>query len=267
MICDPGCLAGPTRWWLDPHALTGVVPAQAAMAVPAEARAQAAAGEDLTVGRRVHTVRPGQGQRAGSERLATEVGGIPDLTTDDQDGPPAQARYANRRDVPANPIQAVVVRTWQGKDEGPGGTTVFLPHAPGDQPWRPVDDDDDRRRLAHGCIKAATPPWDLGPPPPKPARAVRVPVVCTLLLCALATAYRLPCQREATAGEAVGWQRWRRQLLEQTRDQVIVCAHGHDGLLPLAAYARLLGVQRHDVPPDIGSRPQVLAKFGILAQR
>jgi hypothetical protein len=40
-------------------------------------------------------------------------------------------------------------------------------------------------------------------------------------------AYRLQCEREATAGEAVGWQRWRRQLLEQTRDQVTVFAQVH----------------------------------------
>ena len=51
-----------------------------------------------------------------------------------------------------------------------------------------------------------------------------VHVLRSLLLFDLATAYRLTCEREAIKGEAVGWQRWRRQLLEQTRDQVIVCA-------------------------------------------
>jgi hypothetical protein len=91
-----------------------------------------------------------------------------------------------------------------------------------------------------------------GPSPQNPARAVRVPVVFTLLLVAV-----------ATAGEAVGWQRWRRQLLEQTRDQVLVCAQGHYSILPLAEYSRLWGVKRKDVLPDIGSRHQVLATCGI----
>ncbi len=73
--------------------------------------------------------------------------------------------------------------------------------------------------------------------------------------------------RARARGEAlVGWQRWRRPLLAQTRDQVIVCAHGDDGIFPLAAYSRLLGVQRHDVPPDIGSRQQVLAKYRLSAR-
>jgi hypothetical protein len=80
---------------------------------------------------------------------------------------------------------------------------------------------------------------------------------------ALATAYRLPCEREATGGEPIGWQRWRRQLLEQTRDKVIVLAQGHYGIFHLAEYSLLFGVTLTDVPPDIGSRQQVLAKFRL----
>jgi hypothetical protein len=66
-----------------------------------------------------------------------------------------------------------------------------------------------------------------------------VPVVFTWLMFALATAYRLPCERKAWGGEPVGWQRWRRQLWEQSRDQVIVCAQGHDGIFHLAEYSLL----------------------------
>jgi len=62
----------------------------------------------------------------------------------------------------------------------------------------------------------------LAHPPQKNGRAVRVHVVSTLLPFALATAYRLQCEQEETGGKSVGWQRWRRQLLEQTRDTVIV---------------------------------------------
>ena len=51
-------------------------------------------------------------------------------------------------------------------------------------------------------------------------------VLFTLLLFALATASRLPGERAALGGEPVGWQRWRRQLMEHNRDKVIVCAQG-----------------------------------------
>jgi len=61
-----------------------VVPAQANMAATVDAQAHAAVGEDLTVGRRVPTVRHGQGTTAWTERLETEVVGITGLTPDDQ---------------------------------------------------------------------------------------------------------------------------------------------------------------------------------------
>jgi hypothetical protein len=214
----------------------------------------------------VYTRRHGQGKTAWTERVATEVVGMTALTTDDQYGTPEHGGQANRRDFHANPIKAVVVRQWSGKDYGPGGNTVFLTNAPVEKPLQVFDDDDDRSLIENCCIKEAKQPWELGHPPQKTDRAVRVHVMFTLLIFALATAYRLPCEREAMGGEPVGCQRWRRQLLEQTRDQVIVFAEGHYGIFHLAEYSLLLGVKLKDVPPEIGSRQQVLAKYGLPAR-
>jgi hypothetical protein len=240
-----------------------VVPAKTNMAVTADARAQAAAGEDLTVGRRVHTVRHGQGKAAWTERLETEVVGITGLTSYDYYGTPEHARQAHRRDFQGNPINAVVVRKWSGKDDGPGGKTVFLTNGPVQQPLQPFDDDDDRSLIENCCIKEAKQQWDLGHPPQKTERAVRIHVMFTLLMFALATAYRLQCEREATGGEPVGWQRWRRQLLEQTREQVIVFAQGYYGIFHLAEYSLLVGVKLKDRPPGIGTRQEILAKYRL----
>ena len=65
---------------------------------------------------------------------------------------------------------------------------------------------------------------------------------------------------------SVGWQRWRRQLLEHTRNLVIVFAQGHYGIFHLAEYSLLLGVKLKDVPPEIGSRQQVLAKYRLTSR-
>jgi hypothetical protein len=266
VIFDNGFLDGSTLWWLNQHGVTLVVPANANMAVVAEARAQAVASEALAVGRRVHTVRHGQGRTAWTERLETEVVGITGLTSDDQYGTPEHGRQQNRRDFQPHPINAVVVRTWQGKDYGPGGKTVFLTNASVAKPLQPFDDYDDRSLIENCCIKEAKQQWDLGHPPQKSERAVRVHVMFTLLMFALATAYRRQREREAMGGDPVGWQRWRRQLLEQSRDQVIVFAQGYYGIFQLAEYSLLLGVKLKDVPPDIGSRHQVLAKYRLPAR-
>ena len=266
VVFDKGFLDGTTLWWLDQQGIRFVVPAKTNMAVTADARAQAAAGEDLTVGRRVHTVRHGQGRTACTERVETEVVGMTALTTYDQYGTLEHGCQANRRDFQATPINVVVVRKWQGKDYGPGGKTVFLTNAPVEKPLRVFDDYDDRSLIENCCIKAAKQQWELGHPPQKNERAVRVHVVFTVLLFALATAYRLQCEREALGGEPVGWQCWRRQLLQQTREKVIVFAQGYYGIFHLAEYSLLLGVKLKDRPPGIGSQQEILAKYRLLSR-
>jgi hypothetical protein len=129
----------------------------------------------------------------------------------------------------------------------------------------PFDDYDDRSLIENCCIKEAKQQWDLGHPPQKTGRAVRVHVVFTFLMFALATAYRLRCEHAAVGAEPVGWQRWRRQLLEQTRDKVIVFAQRWYGIFHIAEFALLVGVKLKDVPPGIGTPQEVLAKYGLTA--
>jgi hypothetical protein len=184
----------------------------------------------------------------------------------DQYGTPEHGRQHHRRDFEANPIHAVVVRRWQGKDYGSGGKTVFLTNASVPQPLHPFDDDDDRSLIENCGIKEAKQQWDLGHPPQKTGRAVRVHVVFTFLMFALATAYRLRCEQAAMAAEPVGWQRWRRQLLEQTRDKIIVCAQRRYGIFYIAKFALLVGVKLKDVPPSIGTLQEVLSQYGLTAE-
>jgi hypothetical protein len=84
VVFEKGLLDGTTLWWLDQQEITCVVPAKTNMTVTTDARAQAASDEGRTIGRRVHTVRHGQGRAARTERLETEVVGLMALTTDDQ---------------------------------------------------------------------------------------------------------------------------------------------------------------------------------------
>jgi hypothetical protein len=62
------------------------------------------------------------------------------------------------------------------------------------------------------------------------------------------------------------WQCWRHHLREHTREQVMVCAQGYYGILPLTEYAFLLGVRLKDKPP--GTRPyhDILAHYGLSSQ-
>jgi hypothetical protein len=89
--------------------------------------------------------------------------------------------------------------------------------------------------MANCCIKEAKQREMLGHPPRKSEQEVRVPLLFTLCMVALAAAYRLPCGREAIEGGPVGW--------------------------------RLVGVKTKDGPPDTGGRQQVLAKEKLPDRR
>ena len=87
----------------------------------------------------------------------------------------------------------------------------------------------------------------------------------TLLLFALALAYRRQCAPGEAEAAPLGGLRGRRPRLEQTRDHVIVVTEECSGNFHRAADSRLLGVTLQDVPPGIGTRRDMLAKYGLGA--
>jgi hypothetical protein len=140
---------------------------------------------------------------------------------------------------------------------------MFLTNAAVQKPLHPCDDDDDRSLIENCCIKESKQQWSLKHPPQQTARAVHIHVIFTLLMFALATAYRLQAEQDDLGKEPVGWQRWRRQLLEQARDHAIVLAQDTYSIFYLAEYSLLLGVRLKDVPPGLGTRQEILVKYGL----
>jgi hypothetical protein len=84
VIVDSGVLDGTDRSWRDHHGRCGVVPATATMAVIVDVRVQAAAGEGMTLGRRVRVGPQGQGRVAETQRLESEGVGMTGQTIEDQ---------------------------------------------------------------------------------------------------------------------------------------------------------------------------------------
>ncbi len=263
LVCDKGFLDGAELWWLNGEGIIFVVPGKKDMAVVADARALAEAGQAVYLGRRSQIVRHRQGKTRWSEELETEVVGIEGLTTYDQYGPTEHAKQCHRKDFQGNSINGVVVRKWHNQDYGPGGKTVFLTNGVVRQPLVVFDDYDERSLIENCCIKESKQQWALGHPPKKSERGVKVHVLFTLVMFALATAYRLMCQEAELGKEPVGWQRWRRQLLQQNRDKVIVFAGDCYGIFHLAEYSILLGLNLKELPLGMESREAVLAKFGL----
>ena len=158
----------------------------------------------------------------------------------------------------------MVIRKWNNRDYGPGGKVVFLTNETVDKPLAAFDAYDDRSLIENCCIKESKQAWNLKHPPQKTERAVQVRVFFTLAMFALATAYRLEAEQATVGDEPMGWQRWRRQRIQQNRDKVIIFAQGWYGIFHVAEYSLLLGVKLKEPPLEVASRRDVLKKYGLM---
>ena len=268
VVVDRGYLDGADLWQLDQRSIVFVIVAKAGMAVTEDARALA---REETPTERVRVVRHGHGRTATTEERRTRLVGIAALTTYDQYGPPEQARHRNRKDFAGQPLNAVVVRTWDNH-EYPEGGIVYLTNGPVTDPFVVFDDYDWRSVIENGIFKEGKHPWHLGQFPQKTEAAVVVHCFFTLAMMALCTAFRL-WQAQPAAGAAPaltsgllqgeGTDRWRRRLKEANRDHVIVFVGAVYGIFHMAEVAVLSGLRLKTLPPELGSRQAILARYGL----
>jgi hypothetical protein len=169
VVLARGFWEGSARWGLVQQGFIGVGQAPAKRAGTVDAQAQAATGEGVTVGSQVHMVRPEQSKAGRTARLAPEVVGLTERTSDEPSGTPEPGLSLNRRAFQPKPLKAGVVRKWPRRNDGPGGPTVVLTKASVQNPRRPCDDEA-ARSLHDNCGSQASPQhWNRGHRSGKPA--------------------------------------------------------------------------------------------------
>jgi DDE family transposase len=274
IVIDRGYLDGEDLWQVDQLGVLFVVVGKTNMAVTQDAQALAKR-ERVHVRERV--VCHGHGKTATQERLRTELVGIEGLTTYDDYGDPQQTQYAHRRDYQGQPINAVVVRRWDNRVPATDGT-VYLTNGLVTDPFVVFDTYDWRSVIENGIFKEGKYPWHLGRFPKKTEAAVVVHCHFTVLVMALATAFRLWQAQQASlpahetnthssvstallGGE--GTARWRLRLKEENRDKVIVFFRDAYGIFHLAELAILSGVRLHRLPASLGSPQAILQRYDI----
>ncbi len=274
IVIDRGYLDGEDLWQVDQLGVLFVIVGKTNMAVTQDAQALAKR-ERVQVRERMAC--HGHGKTATQERLRTELVGIEALTTYDDYGDPQQTQYAHRRDYQGQPINAVVVRRWDNRIPATDGT-VYLTNRPVSDPFVIFDTYDWRSVIENGIFKEGKYPWHLGRFPKKTEAAVVVHCHFTVLVMALATAFRLwqaqqalsPAQETDTppslstallGGE--GTARWRLRLKEENRDKVIVFFADTYGIFHLAELAILSRVRLHRLPSHLGSPQAILQRYDI----
>lgn len=270
-VADRGYLDGVDLWEVHQMGIIFVILAKAGMRVREAALAKAAQGR---VQSRSRTVRHGHGRSQTTETLTTEVVAVTDLNEYRQFAPPPEA--GKRRSRKTNPrLNAVVVRKWDNRVLGDRGH-VYLTNGSVEDAFAVFDTYDGRSLIENGLFREGKGPWMLEHAPQKNEKAVIVHVVFTLAVMALATAYRLWSRRQELAEpecsqtgiallEGEGTTAWRRRLLQENRDKVIVFVGGHYGIFHAAEFAVLAGlrIKSQGIPPELGSLGGILARYGF----
>lgn len=278
VVADRIYLDGEDLWELDQMGLLFTVIAKDGMKVKADALAQAAQVPSDQVARRSRTVRRGHGQNQTVEERVTRLVGIEGLTSYGLYGPEEQTKHYRRQDYQANSINAVVVLEWDGKEKN---NHVYLTNGPVEDPFEAFDAYDDRSLIENSLFREGKGPWHLLQYyPQRNEQGVRVHVFFTMIVLALARAYRLwDRQQEMAASdlpdgqtgepldytllEGEGAQRWRRRLKRENRDKVIVFVKEHYGIFHLAEFMVLAGLRLKEIPPELGQPADILARFDL----
>ena len=274
IVIDRGYLDGADLWNVHQKGIVFVICGKTTMAVTQDAQGLAQA-ERAVVRERV--VRRGHGKSAKEQRVRTELVGLEALTSYDQYGEAQYTQHAHRSDYVGQPINAVVVRKWENRLPKTAGT-VYLTNGEVHDPFVVFDTYDWRSVIENGIFKEGKHPWHLLNFPKRTEAAVVVHCHLTLLVMGLTTAFRLWQKQQATAPTALtevlptlssallggeGIARWRKRLLEENRDKILVFIGQDYGVFHLAEFAILTHLPIRILPSSLGSPQAVLQRFGI----
>jgi hypothetical protein len=263
---DRGFLDGANLWWVDQEDMEFIVPAKKNMEVMADALSlsKMTDEEGVYVESYDRAEKHGYGKQAEVKTYKTEVVGIEGLLSYDEYGDGEHIKRKNRKDFQANPINAVVVKTWDNKPSG----VVYLTNQQVSQPMKVFQGYDERSLLENTCFREIKQSLHLEHPPQKNERGVLVHSFLVMWVLALTTAYRIEMKQIESVHEyksQKGVRKWRRELKEENRDKVIVFAGDKYGIYWVWELVMMLGLKVKETPEGAKTEQEVLAKYGVAS--
>ena len=273
-VADREFVDGEIMWWMDGQGMGFVIPGKSNMDVTREARQRMRQARDgvfadgATRHERAVQVKRGQGKEQRVETLTTVVWGIEGLAGLDTYGPAEECAKKHRKNARGRALNAVVVETWDSKRGPLDEEVVFLTNKPVKDALRIFDLYDERSLIEVPLNKEAKQNWHLAHAPMRTEHAMSNHVFMVLMLMGLTRAYRTYQERldadpheKKPAADPLGFRRWRRQVLNENADKVIVFVGETFAILPLIHYRVLISdtVRIRGAP----SREAVLGHYGV----
>lgn len=279
ILMDRGFLDGETLWWLDQQDITFVVPSKSNMLITKAARIDAADGRGYDA-RRIDKKVHGRGKTRWVEEKETHVVGVENLPFLDSFNDPEKAAKSTRRGYKPDPLQAVVVYSWNGHASKPGEEPVLLTNMSVRKPLRVQADYRNRSIIENTLFREGKQAWTLENIPQKNHHAATAHIAITFMMVALTTAYRIRCEQEDEKEESLspierirsrhdveptpkGIRLWRREQQINYRDYVIVFCGDVYGIFHVAEFSILSGLRIKKLPESLGDRDAIFARYGL----
>jgi hypothetical protein len=242
LLIDRGFLDGQDLWVLKQEmGIDFVVPAKSNMRVTADAQGlcrEEGDGADIVkqeyAGKR-REIKKGKKREVRWEGQVSVVG-VSELRSYDQYGDAEHVKRANSTGFVGNPLNAVVVTSWQGEEYKAGEEKVFLTTLPIAKPLEVLDLYDLRSLIENTAFRELKQGWCLKKYPKKTEQAIRGHVFLTLVTFTLANAFR------TTLGQKLAGHGVRRQRAEEESGKVIMFAGDHYAIFDIEELMILLGV-------------------------
>ena len=265
LVIDRGFLDGKVLYQIDQQGIEFVIPLKRNMEAAKDARQLALDSESFAPVTREVKVVHGYGKKKYTEKVLTDLVGVPDLFTCDWFNPEGSKTNTAKKDYEPIPLNAVVVKKWDNKTPPLEKQVVFVTNIDVKNPFVTFDRYDDRSLMENKLFREVKQNWHFEHPPKKTKKGVYIQTYITMGLKALTTAF-LKWQEEQLQLEALGkystWQMYRRKLKVLNRNKLIVFVGQHFGIFPSHEVFMLANVPVHDIAKELHiTRDQVYAKY------
>jgi len=265
LVIDRGFLDGKVLYQIDQQGIEFVIPLKRNMEAAKDARQLALDSESFAPVTREVKVVHGYGKKKYTEKVLTDLVGVPDLFTCDWFNPEGSKTNTAKKDYEPIPLNAVVVKKWDNKTPPLEKQVVFVTNIDVKNPFVTFDRYDDRSLMENKLFREVKQNWHFEHPAKKTKEGVYIQTYMTMGMKALTTAF-LKWQEDQLKLEALGkpstWKMYRRKLKVLNRNKLIVFVDQHFGIFPSHEVFMLANVPVHDIAKELNiTRDQVYAKY------
>lgn len=227
LLLDRGFVDGKILWTIKhDYGIDFVIPAKTTMHVSRDARG-------------CRDSRFGEGYQWTEETKEIRVTGLKGLISYDQYGDDEHNnKPQNSKDFEANPINAIMVTKWNGKEYKPGKEKVFLTSLRVDKPLSVLSKYDLRSLIENTTFKELKSGWLIENIPKKTKQAVITHVFLTVCMYNMCKIYRSKLGKEIAEN---GIRKFRTRTFSMTKNKIVVISEPYYAVFDLEEMAILWG--------------------------